>query len=90
MAGGTTKAEEAAIRKGNAAQNVPSLEGVERRLKLPDVLALLETGKGVMPSFAFLSEAQRGALANHLLGVPPAPQARDGRSEEHTSELQSH
>ncbi len=55
-------------RKGNVAQNVPSLVGVEERLKKPDVLALLETGKGVMPSFAFLSDQQKRAVADHLFG----------------------
>jgi quinoprotein glucose dehydrogenase len=56
-------------RAGNAAQNVPSLVAVSQRLKKPDVLAVLKTGKGVMPSFDFLSESQRGAVADHLLGA---------------------
>jgi quinoprotein glucose dehydrogenase len=64
-------------RKGNAAANIPSLEGVAQRLKLPEVLALLQTGKGVMPSFAFLSEAQRTAVANFLLGLDPPPDPRN-------------
>ena len=58
-------------RKGNAAQNVPSLVDVGTRRSRSDVLALLKTGKGVMPSFDFLSEPQRQALADHLLGVAP-------------------
>ncbi len=58
-------------RKGNAAQNVPSLVGVEQRLKKPDILALLKTGKGVMPSFDFLTENQRQMVVDHLLGSPP-------------------
>jgi len=60
-------------RKGNAAQNVPSLENIGQRLKLPEVLALLQTGKGVMPSFAFLSETQRTAVANHLFASNRSP-----------------
>jgi len=56
-------------RKGNAAQNVPSLIGLEQRLKVADILALLKTGKGVMPSFAFLSEKQKQMIANHVLGL---------------------
>jgi quinoprotein glucose dehydrogenase len=59
-------------RKGNAAQNVPSLVGVEQRLKKPDVLALFKTGKGVMPSFGFLSEKQQEMVADHVLGAAPA------------------
>jgi quinoprotein glucose dehydrogenase len=56
-------------RAGNVAQNVPSLATVSQRLKKSDVLAVLKTGKGVMPSFDFLSESQRGAVADHLLGA---------------------
>ncbi len=55
-------------RQGNAAQNVPSLVGVAQRLKKPDVLALLRTGKGVMPSFDFLTDHQRQLVVDHLLG----------------------
>ncbi len=60
-------------RMGNKAQNVPPLVGVEQRLKKADVLALLKTGKGVMPSFGFLSEQQQNLVADHVLGVAPAP-----------------
>jgi quinoprotein glucose dehydrogenase len=70
-------------RKGNLAQNVPTLIGVEQRLKPADVLALLQTGKGVMPSFGFLSDAQKQAVTDHLLGTATA--ANDtGRQEELT------
>ena len=55
-------------RKGNPAQNVPSLTDVAQRLKKPDVVTLLQTGRNVMPAFAFLSEAQRGQLADFLFG----------------------
>ena len=58
-------------RKGNAAQNVPALIGVESRLKPADVHALLQTGKGVMPSFGFLSDNQRQMVVDHLFGVAP-------------------
>jgi quinoprotein glucose dehydrogenase len=69
-------------RKGNAAQNVPSLVGVEQRLKKPDVLALIKTGKGVMPSFDFLTEAQRNAVVDHLLGTKPAATSTANQREE--------
>ncbi len=71
-------------RQGNKAQNVPPLVDVEKRLKTADVLALLQTGKGVMPSFAFLSEKQRQLLADHVLGSAPAASAVNdaGRKEE--------
>ena len=70
-------------RKGNLAQNVPTLIGVEQRLKPADVLALLQTGKGVMPSFGFLSDAQKQAVTDHLLGQMP-PTSDAGRKEELT------
>lgn len=70
-------------RQGNKAQNVPSLVGVEQRLKPADVLALLKTGKGVMPSFDFLTENQRQLVVSHLLGTPaPAATVRDPNSKE--------
>lgn len=71
-------------RMGNKAQNVPPLVEVEKRLKTPDVLALLQTGKGVMPSFAFLSEKQRQLLADYVLNSAPATNAGNdaGRKEE--------
>ena len=70
-------------RQGNKAQNVPSLVGVEQRLKKLDVLALLKTGKGVMPSFDFLTENQRQLVVDYLLGTAPATPANDaGRKEE--------
>ncbi len=71
-------------RMGNKAQNVPPLTGVEQRLKKPDVLALLKTGKGVMPSFDFLTENQRQLVVDYLLGTTPstAPAHDAGRKEE--------
>lgn len=54
---------------GNKAQNVPSLVGLGQRMKTDAVLALLSAGKGVMPSFAFLSEKQRQRVADYLLGA---------------------
>jgi len=55
-------------RKGNPAQNVPNLTDVAQRLKKPDVLTLLQTGRNVMPAFAFLTETQRQQLADFLFG----------------------
>lgn len=68
-------------RKGNPAQNVPSLVDVGQRLKKPDVHALLKTGKNVMPSFAFLSDLQREKLVDFLFG-DAAPVNDAGRKEE--------
>ena len=55
-------------RRGNAVQNVPSLVDIQQRRKPEEILALLKTGKGVMPSFDFLSDNQKQAVVDHLLG----------------------
>ncbi|WP_193213588.1 PQQ-binding-like beta-propeller repeat protein [Luteolibacter marinus] len=68
-------------RRGNPAQNVPSLVDVGQRLKQPEVLALLKTGKGVMPSFDFLSGEQKQKVVDHLFGGAPAGNEA-GRKEE--------
>jgi quinoprotein glucose dehydrogenase len=72
-------------RQGNPGQNVPSLVGVEKRLQAEDLLKLLQTGKGVMPAFDFLTEGQRTRLVAFLRGEaePSAAEvasAGDGRS----------
>jgi quinoprotein glucose dehydrogenase len=55
-------------RQGNPGQNVPSLVGVEKRLQTADLLKLLQTGKGVMPAFDFLTEGQRARLVAFVRG----------------------
>jgi quinoprotein glucose dehydrogenase len=54
-------------RTGNAAANIPSLVGIAERVKVADVVALLRSGKGVMPSFNFLPDAAKRALAEFVL-----------------------
>ena len=56
-------------REGQTAhgQKVPSLLGLEQRLSREAILQLLETGRGSMPAFGFLSAAQKEALADFLL-----------------------
>ena len=63
-------------REGNVGHNVPSLAGVETRLKRPDVLALLQNGKGVMPSVAFLTDGQKAGLIDYIFGVAPSDTQR--------------
>jgi quinoprotein glucose dehydrogenase len=57
------------------AQNVPALIGVEKKLKKAEVLALLETGKGLMPSFGFLSPNQKEAVAEYIFGETSSARA---------------
>lgn len=56
-------------RQGDPSRSIPALLGVEQRLKQEDVLKLLATGKGIMPSMAFLTREQREAVAHFVLGV---------------------
>ncbi len=68
-------------RLGNKAANIPSLVGLGARLKAEDVGNLLQTGRGVMPSFAFLKPADRSALIAFLFGEGgDAPPVNDARS----------
>lgn len=64
-------------REGNAAQNIPTLAGLAPRLKDTDIVALLRAGKGVMPSFNFIPDPAKRALAQFLLSpdAPATPEA---------------
>ncbi len=55
-------------RSGDPARAFPSLENVATKFKQPDIEQLLETGRGMMPSFAFLSAEQKRAVAGYILG----------------------
>ena len=55
-------------RTGDPARAFPSLEKVAEKLKKPDIIQLLNTGRGMMPSVAFLSTEQKEAVAGFLLG----------------------
>ena len=72
-------------RKGNVAQNVPSLADIGKRMSHQDILRLLQTGRGMMPSFGFLSDAQKRSVANFISGVNP-PEDAVARSGEVSSE----
>src|SRR5690606_28429464 len=75
-----------ANREGNAAQNIPSLAGVGARLKPEEMLALLRTGKGVMPSFNFVPDAAKEALVQYLV-APDAAAQSDSRAGEAAASL---
>ena len=60
--------------EGNPSANIPSLINVGTRLKAEDIANLLRTGKGVMPSFNFLPNSTKDALAQFLM-APDAEQA---------------
>src|SRR5260221_960307 len=71
-----------AERQGAPQQAAPALNDVASRWGKADLVGLIDKGKGVMPSFAFLSDHDKGAVASFLLGeeakaptgfVEPAP-----------------
>jgi quinoprotein glucose dehydrogenase len=59
-------------RKGNAAQNIPPVLKLGNKLSREAIVRLLEKGVGVMPSFGFLSDQQKGVLADLMLDVRPS------------------
>jgi quinoprotein glucose dehydrogenase len=66
-------------RKGNPAQNVPSLVDISKKMSKEDMVRLLQTGRGMMPSFGFLTESQKRSVADFMLGNNP-PEEAAGRS----------
>ncbi|MSU48344.1 MAG: pyrroloquinoline quinone-dependent dehydrogenase [Opitutus sp.] len=56
-------------RSGNASQNIPALTNLAARLSRADVLARTAEGRGAMPAFSFLPNAQRDELADFILDV---------------------
>src|SRR5262249_17714636 len=54
---------------------------VGKKLKREEIINLLVTGRGVMPSFGFLSDHQKAALADFLLGVESAAPSREGNDD---------
>lgn len=55
-------------RSGDPGRAFPSLVNIGEKMKKADIIQLLDTGRGVMPAVAFLSPAQKDAVAGFLLG----------------------
>jgi len=64
-------------RQGAPQQASPPLTDLAPRFQKPDLVALLEKGKGVMPAFAFLSAEDKGAVASYLLGEEKPAEAEE-------------
>ena len=54
---------------GDLFGNVPSLTDLGNRLTLEDVKEVINNGKGVMPSFAYINDEQIEAVYNYILGL---------------------
>ncbi|MFC5409333.1 PQQ-binding-like beta-propeller repeat protein [Larkinella bovis] len=59
-------------RKGSGPE-LPSLVDIGKKRTADDIKALLKTGSGRMPSFQHLSEQERDAIVNFLLGRETGP-----------------
>lgn len=53
--------------QGDPTRAIPPLGDLRQKFKASDIVQLLDTGRGVMPAFTFLSASQKEALAEHLL-----------------------
>jgi quinoprotein glucose dehydrogenase len=74
-------------RLGEVGRNIPSLVNIGQKLKEEEIVQLLATGRGNMPSFGFLAEPDRRGLAKLLLGTlaaaaPVAPKTGEERHPE--------
>lgn len=67
-------------RTGDPARAFPSLENIGQKLKKADLVQLLTTGRGMMPSVAFLSAEQKEAVADFLLGTTSAGRVGEAAS----------
>lgn len=56
-----------ADRQGNPLQGIPALTHLDQRMKRDEVLAILEKGRGVMPTFEFPLPSVRSSLTDYLL-----------------------
>ncbi len=68
-------------RRGAPQQAAPPLTDLSAHFQKPDVVELLEKGKGVMPSFAFLSADDKGAVASYLLGEEAKAKAAEAEDD---------
>jgi quinoprotein glucose dehydrogenase len=63
-------------------ERAPSLVGLPSRLSIDQVRQLIERGRGFMPSFAALPEAEKRAVITYLGYSPPAPDSASHAAEE--------
>ena len=56
--------------EGKPAANYPALTGLEKRMNRADIMNLLNTGKGFMPSYLHLKDDEKRLLISYLLEEP--------------------
>jgi quinoprotein glucose dehydrogenase len=72
-------------RSGDPARAFPPLDRIGDKMKRPEIVQQMTTGKGMMPSFAFLTAAQKESVAAFLLGETDSTTNRFGGSQESAS-----
>ncbi len=55
-------------RKGDIQKTYPTLQGIETKMNASQMVDQMSMGRGLMPSFGFLSEQEKHAIAAYLLG----------------------
>lgn len=79
-------------RSGDPSRSIPGLTQLQPRLSEDAIVQLLETGRGVMPGFGFLSLEHRRGLARLLLDIedpnnsPSSSSSTQTRTESQTAE----
>jgi quinoprotein glucose dehydrogenase len=73
------------LNRAGDGDRVPSLLGLATRRSSDEVRAVIERGKGFMPSFGVLPEVEKQALVAYLLGLPAPSQPANQSS--HSAEL---
>ena len=72
-------------RKGAVAQVIPPLVDIQTRLKPEEIVDRIQNGKGVMPSFGFLSDKHRNQIIEYITSEPRGDEgprdAHEDRSE---------
>jgi quinoprotein glucose dehydrogenase len=78
-----------ADRRGDGGRT-PSLIGVERRRTAEEIRLVIERGRGFMPSFAALPDAERNAVAAYVRNLPAAPGRIDAASGTDMARAEAH
>ncbi|MBM1105784.1 PQQ-binding-like beta-propeller repeat protein [Aurantibacter crassamenti] len=55
--------------EGDASGTYPSLKGIEERVTTNDALEIINNGRGFMPGFKHISEAEKTAVVNYIFGL---------------------
>ena len=59
-------------REGKPAASYPALQNIQKKLTKEEILKIMNTGKGFMPTFAHLKKEEKDLLADYLLNEQPA------------------